>query len=100
MVIFQKFARRNPSALVGEPGADVPSEQRMRGVGGDFVTKPIQLAKITFGPVNFTDFVALLVTQRGAYDSADDGVVGAQFLHIFDVTFDYAHGKAYFAFHG
>jgi hypothetical protein len=41
-----------------------------------------------------------VVTQRGAYDQSDDGLMGAGFLYIFDVTFDYAHGKAYFAFHG
>jgi predicted aspartyl protease len=101
LLIFAYFALRHPAALVDEGGGgQLRDDTQMRGIGGDFSTKPIQLGSVRFGPVNFTDFLTHVVTQRGAYDQSDDGLMGAGFLYIFDVTFDYAHGKAYCAFHG
>jgi predicted aspartyl protease len=101
LLIFDYFARRHPTAIVDEGGGgQVRDDTQMRGIGGEFSTRPVQLASVRFGPVNFTDFLTHVVTQRGVYDYNDDGLFGAGFLYIFDVTFDYAHGKAYFAFHG
>jgi hypothetical protein len=101
LLIFDYFARRHASALVDEGGGGrLRDDTQREGIGGEFSTRPIQLGSIRFGPVNFTDFLTQVVTQRGAYDYNDDGLLGAGFLYIFDVTFDYAHGKAYFAFHG
>jgi len=101
LLIFNYFARRHPAAIVDEGGGgQLRDDTEMRGIGGEFSTRPVQLASVRFGPVNFTDFLTHVVTQRGAYDYNDDGLFGAGFLYIFDVTFDYAHGKAYFAFHG
>jgi predicted aspartyl protease len=99
LLIFDYFVRRHPAAIVDEGGGDLREETQMQGIGGEFSTRPVQLASVRFGPVNFTDFLTHVVTQRGVYDYNDDGLFGAGFLHIFDVTFDYAHGKAYFAFH-
>jgi hypothetical protein len=100
LLIFDYFARRHASAIVDEGGGGQLRDDTQRvGIGGEFSTRPVQLASVRFGPVNFTDFLTQVVTQRGVYDYNDDGLVGAGFLYIFDVTFDYAHGKAYFAFH-
>jgi predicted aspartyl protease len=99
LLIFDYFVRRHPAAIVDEGGGDLREDTQMQGIGGEFSTRPVQLASVRFGPVNFTDFLTHVVTQRGVYDYNDDGLFGAGFLHIFDVTFDYAHGKAYFAFH-
>jgi predicted aspartyl protease len=101
LLMFAYFARRHPSALVDEGGGgQLRDDTQMEGIGGEFSTKPIQLGSVRFGPVNFTDFLTHVVTQKGVYDQNDDGLFGAGFLYIFDVTFDYVHGKAYFAFHG
>ena len=47
------------------------------------------------GPLNFVDFVSYLVTTREAYDWGDDGIVGTEFLRLFNVGLDYGDSRIY-----
>ena len=96
LLIFDRFARRNGSALVDEGGGGPRRNVRLNGIGGEIPIRPYQLKHITFGPVGFTDFLTFVVTRRNAYDSGMDGAIGPDFLRIFDVYLDYDHAKAYF----
>jgi hypothetical protein len=43
--------------------------------------------------VDFRDFVAYVVTNKGQYEGGDDGTIGPDFLQVFDIYFDYADSK-------
>ena len=98
LLLFDRFQRQHPAALIDE-GGGAYRDIRMVGVGGDIPVKPYQLKAVRFGTVTFHDFVAYALTNRAAYDDGTDGVVGQKFLHLFDVYLDYAKSKAYFVFH-
>jgi hypothetical protein len=95
LVLFDRFVRRNATALVDEGGGenrDLP----LRGVGGPIAIRPLQIRTIGFGPAALHDYVVYAITDRRAYDDGADGSIGPDVLHLFDVTFDYAHGDVRF----
>jgi hypothetical protein len=93
LMIFDYFARRHPEALVdlgGRPGRRVS----FHGIGGDLSTTPIQLKSVRLGKIDFTDFVAYRVTSR-SYSTAEDGILGPEFLDYFTVYTDYENSQMY-----
>jgi hypothetical protein len=99
MLLFGQFASANKAALVDEGGGGSLRDVRFNGVGGDVLTKPIQVKSVQFGPVTFTDLLTYSV-DRSQYNFGIDGNVGLDILHFFDVYLDYTHGKAYFVVNG
>jgi hypothetical protein len=99
LLLFDRFQRQHPAALVDEGGGAF-RDIELIGVGGEVPVKPYQLKAVRFGTVTFHDFVAYAVGNRAAYDDGTDGVIGQKFLHLFDLYLDYAKSKAYFVFHG
>jgi len=95
LMIFDAFARKHPEALKDEGGGGIMRQMRFSGIGGEFETKPYQLRSAKVGPLNFVDFVSYLVTTREAYDWGDDGIVGTEFLRLFNVGLDYGDSRIY-----
>ena len=96
LLAFDYFARRHPEALSDERGGAVRS-LRMSGVGGDFDVRPYVIKKVQLGNVVFED-TQVLVSGANAFGGDQDGLIGQDFLEIFDVYLDYGDSKAYFVF--
>ncbi len=94
VLIFDYFRRRHPSALVDLGGGEARNRHFL-GVGGAFETQPYQLDSVRLGNVNFKDFLAFVVRTKTAYASDEDGVLGTEFLRLFNVYLDYANSSIY-----
>ena len=95
LMIFDAFARKHPEALKDDGGGGIMRQMSFGGIGGAFETKPYQLRSARVGPLNFVDFVSYLVTTREAYDWGDDGIIGTEFLRLFNVGLDYGDSRIY-----
>jgi predicted aspartyl protease len=95
-MIFDAFARKHPEALVDKGGGGDLRDVEFYGVGGTFETRPYQLGSVKVGGLNFQDFVGFRVVSAHSYDdSTEDGLIGADFLKMFTIGFDYANGRVY-----
>jgi predicted aspartyl protease len=93
-LIFDYFARRHPEALRDRGGG---GEQRMRtltGIGGAFEVEPYQIASLKLASLDFTDFLGYRV-KGSSYAQNDDGIIGAEFLRLFTLGFDYGNSRMY-----
>jgi len=95
LALFDYFQRRNRSALVDRGGGGAARNMRFFGVGGAFDVRPYQLDSVKFGTADFKGFLAYAVTSRQAYGLDEDGLIGTQFLNLFDVYLDYANSRVY-----
>ncbi|MFN2459527.1 MAG: retropepsin-like aspartic protease [Candidatus Velthaea sp.] len=92
-LLFEYFARLHPEVLRDRAGAaGVAGPRTFTGVGGTFTAEPYRIDELTLGGINFQQFVGYRVTSKGAYAVAQDGLIGTDFLHLFTVGLDYAHG--------
>jgi hypothetical protein len=92
-LLFDYFARRHPEALVDNMSGGANSRPRIfRGVGGVFSTKTYQLKEIDLGSVRYKNFLGQVVTSK-SYGGAKDGLLGADFLRVYDLFLDYPHGQ-------
>jgi len=96
LLIFDRYARRNPHALVDTGNAN--DEERTAtfgyGVGGKLAIKPYKLQKVQMAHATFANFYGYLVEQRAAYSGADsDGLIGTTFLRNFTVWIDYVNSE-------
>ncbi len=94
-MIFDAFARKHPEALTDEGGGGDARYMSFNGIGGDIETRPYQLASVRIGSLNFVDFVGYLVTAKHSYAGDIDGIIGVDFLRLFDVGLDYASSRVY-----
>jgi hypothetical protein len=99
MLLFGKFTSANKTAIVDEGGGGALRNVRLSGIGGDILTKPLQVKSVQLGSVTFTDLLTYSV-DGSQYTWGADGNLGLDILHFFDVYLDYAHGKAYFVVNG
>lgn len=95
-LIFDAFARRHPEAMRDEHNQGRYSTPvSFSGVGGEFDTRPYDIAKLQLGNLVFTDFIGYRVTEKGAYDWDSDGLIGTHFLRLFIVDIDYLDSRVY-----
>jgi predicted aspartyl protease len=95
-MIFDTFARKHPEALHDEGGGDAfARSMTFEGVGGAIKTKPYQIKKLKMGPISFNDFVGYRVMSASSYEGDDDGIIGVDFLKLFNVGLDYANSRIY-----
>ncbi len=87
--VFDYFMDRHPN--VGERSSQ-PID--LTGVGGDITVRPIFVHSFRLGTYNFQDFNGLRL-GGGSYSAADDGLIGTEFLVLFNIDFDYPHGEMY-----
>ncbi|MDB5094630.1 MAG: peptide-binding protein [Candidatus Eremiobacteraeota bacterium] len=95
LMIFDAFARKHPEALKDKGGGGDARRVRFSGIGGTIETQPYQLGSVRIGSLNFVDFVGFLVTAKHSYAGDVDGLIGADFLRLFDVGLDYASSRVY-----
>lgn len=100
IIFTDRFARRNPDALVDEGGGARMPFLAIHGVGGgNLETRAYQLKEVRIGSTIFRNFVAYSLQSRQAYDASGfDGTIGPEFLRFFDVYFDYSDSKVYLIF--
>ncbi len=95
-MIFDAFVRKHPEALRDEGGGDAFARAMIfDGIGGTIPTKPYQIKSLRFGPIDFNGFVGYRVTSAASYEGDDDGIIGADFLHLFTLGLDYANSRLY-----
>lgn len=94
LMIFDYFMRRHGKALV-DLGAGPYRNRQYSGVGGEFKTQPFQLASVRLGTADFRNFLAFAVRSKTAYISDHDGLVGTEFLSLFNVYLDYGESHIY-----
>jgi predicted aspartyl protease len=95
LMIFDAFARKHPEALKDKGGGGDARYMSFSGIGGQIDTQPYQLASVRIGSLNFVDFVGYLVTAKHSYAGDVDGIIGVDFLRLFDVGLDYASSRVY-----
>jgi hypothetical protein len=88
-LVFDYFLDRHPH--IGERSSEaIPGI----GVGGTFNAHPFFVHSFRLGTWNFVDFNGFSVGQ-GSFPGADDGLIGPEFLILFNVDLDYPHGRIY-----
>ncbi len=95
LMVFDYFQRRHGEALVDRGGGGSDRNRRYNGVGGAFQTRPYQLDSVRLGTANFKDFIAFGVRSKSVYASDQDGVVGTEFLRLFNVYLNYGESRIY-----
>jgi clan AA aspartic protease (TIGR02281 family) len=96
LLVYDFFARRHPEALVDAHGGGARSQPlHLYGIGGEFETRPIQLASVKLGNVNFTDVIAHRIASKGSYASNTDAQIGPEFFKLFTLGLDYANNRVY-----
>jgi predicted aspartyl protease len=98
IVIFSEFALAHKADI-----ADVGGGKRINrnfpavsaaGVGGTFRILPVQLKSFVFAHVHFLNFVIWRVEAAPSFEGEDaDGLIGWEFLHYYDLYFDYRNGR-------
>ena len=95
-MIFDAFTRKHPEALRDEGGGDAFARSMIfEGIGGVIPIKPYQIKSLRLGPIDFNGFVGYRVTSAASYEGDDDGIIGADFLHMFTLGLDYANSRIY-----
>jgi predicted aspartyl protease len=94
LVLFDYFAQRYPDVL-DRSVAYADEGASFSGVGGVISTRPYLFAHLQLGQVDYKNFPGYLVTSKGAFDEASDGVIGSSMLHFFNVWLDYANARVY-----
>ena len=92
-VLFQRFARAHPEA------AAVTGDGRVRtgsGVGGSLSFRSVAAIRVELGTWAFGDAVGVeaLAPNALGFDN-EDGLIGADILHLFTVYLDYATRHVY-----
>ncbi len=85
------FTSRHPHVL----HTRAVSSTRFTGVGGDFKTDSWRMKHISWGPVDFVDFIGYHVTSKQSYTDDADGAIGYDLLRYFTVVLDYMDGRIY-----
>lgn len=91
--LFDYFVRRYPDALKG--GLYGSGNAMVLGVGGAISARPFQFKSLQLGSATFVGTTGLIVTTKGVYDNAADGLIGYEMLRLFDVWLDYANSQIY-----
>lgn len=95
LLLFDYFQRRHPEALVDRGGGGNARFLRFYGVGGNFQTVPYQLDSVRLGSAEFKGTLAYAVRSRTSYGGEQDGLIGVQFLELFNVYLNYADSRIY-----
>ena len=95
VVVFQRFARAHPDAIVSLP------DERVRfgtAVGGSLGYRPIATRRLELGSLVFDDAAAVEALSPDAlgFDNKD-GLIGSDLLRRFTVYLDYAADRVYLA---
>ena len=88
-LVFDYFMNRHPN--VGERSGQTIAGH---GVGGDFTARSFFVHSFRLATYNFQDFNGFRV-GGGSYPQPEDGSLGTLFLVLFNIDFDYAHGRMY-----
>lgn len=98
ILLFSEFARAHKADIIDvgygkQVNRDLPSISAS-GVGGTFRILPIQLKSFHFARVNFINFLVWQVESAPSFEGEDaDGLIGWEFLHLYDLYFDYRNGR-------
>lgn len=87
--VYDYFMNRHPH--VGERSNEYGIGT---GIGGHFTANGFYVHSFRLGTFNLTDFDGVRI-GRGSYPQPEDGTIGTLFLLLFNVDFDYPHGRMY-----
>jgi hypothetical protein len=101
-LIFSQFAKDHPGDVKDQGLGSVVKGNFpyifAEGVGGDLSLEPVQLKTFVFANTNFHEQVVFRTVGAAPFEGDDhDGLIGYQFLHFYDVYFDYGHNRVIFA---
>ena len=89
-VLFSNFARTHPGLQVEAAAVNAT------GVGGSLRIAPVQVASLEFAGESFGKFVIQEAVNPTAFEaSGADGLMGYQFMRLYDWYFDEAGGAVY-----
>ena len=89
-VVFAAFARAHAELQA------TASVEKAGGIGGSLRLAPVQLTSLDFAGQSFGDFGVQEALDPTAFEtSGADGLMGYQFMRLFDWYFDEAGGAAY-----
>ena len=99
--VFSSFAATHPDAVrdtgLGKTirmGTEFDPEAD--AVGGTFTEQPAEVSSFQVGSLNFTNWLLMVGHTPASYNDTDEiGLVGADFLSLFDVWFDYSNSAIY-----
>ncbi len=91
-MLFDYFQRRHPEAL---PPSLNDRMMKFNGAGGQFTAETVDIANFKIGNIDFTRFTGFRTTSGATYSHDFDGIIGPDFLRIFDVHLDYPNGMIY-----
>ncbi|MBV9647733.1 MAG: aspartyl protease family protein [Candidatus Eremiobacteraeota bacterium] len=92
-LLFNYFVSRYPDVL--KNGTYGEGESTFWGVGGFGTAKPYMLHELLLGKTKFTDTPGYVVASDSAFDWAQDGLIGSDFLRLYDVWLDYEYSRIY-----
>jgi predicted aspartyl protease len=98
VVLYSRFARAHPKD-VADAGAGTALQRYLpsitaSAVGGTLKLVPLELKTLTFARNSFHDFIVERVEGAPSFENADaDGLIGYEFLHYFDLYFDYGGNR-------
>jgi hypothetical protein len=97
VLIFPDFAAKHPAELADQGlGRELRlyiPDLYLGTVGGVEKAYPVQVKRLNFG-VPFSEFIVLVVDPESRFGFQDtDGLIGYNFLHYFNLYFDYAGSR-------
>ena len=97
VLIFPAFVARHPAELkdqgLGREQQLYIPDLYLATVGGPAKAYPVQVRRLMFG-VPFSEFVVLVVDPGSRFQFQDtDGLIGYNFLHYFNLYFDYPDSR-------
>jgi predicted aspartyl protease len=99
VVFFSGFAGKHPEAVDDHSPKKILSRLfpvvQASGVGGKLSIRPVLIAQMQLGNVNFKDYLAfVMVGDQPAFEGEEsDGLIGASTLRNFDLYLDYANSR-------
>lgn len=98
VVLYSRFARAHP-VDVADAGGGIALRRYLpaitaNAVGGSLKLVPLELKTVIFAHNSFHDFIVERVDGSPSFENPDaDGLIGYEFLHYFDLYFDYGGNR-------
>jgi predicted aspartyl protease len=98
VVVYSRFARAHSTDVADAGGGNALRRYlpaiTASAVGGTLRLVPLELKTMTFARNSFHDFIVERVEGSPSFENADaDGLIGYEFLHYFDLYFDYGANR-------
>jgi len=97
VVIFSHFARAHPADVADAGGGAALSRflpLTASAIGGTLHFVPVELRSFSFARNVFHDFMVQRLENSSPFESQNaDGLIGYEFLHYFDLYFDYENRR-------